>query len=427
MKHTEKFLRQRRFLLMLPVLATPFLTLLFWTLGGGQGAPAQTPTTTPGLNVQVPPAHFPTQEVWDKLSLYELAAADSARYREARESDPYFDLVAFTSHQQKDTIAPSKLIDTFKQKNQFAADPKENEKRVTQKLQQLYSEINKQEAPIASHTTPAVAHPADPQFTEDVNRLQQMMEMLQADHEPDPEMQQIENVLEKILDIQHPQRMQEKLKTTTRPTPTLPVSNAAASDNISLLQPVHPFLSADTLTLISPLHTPNGFFGLDAAPDLPQAVNTIAAVVHDTQELVAGATIKLRLTQPIEINGYHIPKDQFVFGLCAIQEERLTIRINAIHADGILLPVALEAHDLDGLPGIYIPGAITRDAAKQASESALQNMQLMTMDPSLGTQAALAGVEAAKGLFTKKAKLIRVTVKAGYQLLLTAAQQNTQS
>ncbi len=88
--------------------------------------------------------------------------------------------------------------------------------------------------------------------------------------------------------------------------------------------------------------------------------------------------------------------------------------------------MSLKVYDLDGLEGIYIPGAITRDAAKQASAQSIQDVQLYSMDNSLGVQAATAGIEAAKGLFSKKSKLIKVTVKAGYQILLKDANQTNQ-
>jgi hypothetical protein len=51
-------------------------------------------------------------------------------------------------------------------------------------------------------------------------------------------------------------------------------------------------------------------------------------------------------------------------------------------------------------------------------------MQLYSMNNSLGVQAATAGIEAAKGLASKKAKLIKITVKAGYRILLRDANQN---
>jgi hypothetical protein len=40
-------------------------------------------------------------------------------------------------------------------------------------------------------------------------------------------------------------------------------------------------------------------------------------------------------------------------------------------------------------------------------------------------QAASAGIEAAKTLLSKKSKLIKVTVKAGYQVLLRDEQQKS--
>lgn len=439
--HTEQFLRRRKFYMVLPMLVLPFLTMIFWALGGGQGVPAQAEARDfDELNVTLPDAHF-TEETWDKLSLYEMAERDSAKYEEARESDPYFDLIAFTSQQQLQAEADTtkrgnKLIDSFKQKDRLAADP--NEELVNKKLQELYSEINKpapsmrQEA--TSRNQETINATSDPQFTEDVNRLEQMMEMMQGGTEADPEMQQIESVLEKILDIQHPERVKEKLKELDpqEKVATLSVKVADDGDHVSLLSASQTAFgeSLDSASVfesvaLSPV-SQNGFFGLnDETVTETLAGNTIEAIVHGTQELVEGSTVKLRLLNDVEINKILVPKDQFIYGTCAINGERLTIEINSIRTGNSLLPVSLEVYDLDGMPGIYIPGAITRDAAKQASDNALQNVQFMSLDPSLGAQAAAAGVEAAKGLFSKKAKLIKVTVKAGYQIFLKDTKPNS--
>jgi hypothetical protein len=55
---------------------------------------------------------------------------------------------------------------------------------------------------------------------------------------------------------------------------------------------------------------------------------------------------------------------------------------------------------------------------KQSSDNALQDIGMMSVDPSLTEQAASAGISAAKTIFSKKVKLVKVTVKAGYQVLL---------
>jgi len=56
--------------------------------------------------------------------------------------------------------------------------------------------------------------------------------------------------------------------------------------------------------------------------------------------------------------------------------------------------------------------------AKQSAERGLQDVGFTSLNPSLATHAASAGIEAAKTLLSKKVKLIKVTVKAGYQVLL---------
>jgi conjugative transposon TraM protein len=432
-QHTDKFLQKRRFYMVLPALVVPFLTMIFWALGGGQGVPAQAKTVEyVGLNLALPDAHFDEREIWDKLSLYEMAERDSAKYEEARESDPYFDLIAFKSNQEMEidtTRKDGQLIDSFKQKDRLSADP--NEERVNKKLQELYSELNKSATPsipTATSSKQSLVSSSDPQFTTDVDRLEQMMEMMHGSGEPDPEMQQIEDVLEKILDIQHPERVKEKLNGEKVQQRDNAFSvETVNNDNISIIPQtpstqstqIEPDSTINTQTLFISRPVQNGFYGLEDEIQVQQEVgNAIDAIIHDTQELVAGATVKMRLLNEVTINGKVISKDQFIYGTCGINGERLTIEINSIRSGNSLLPVSLSVYDLDGLEGIYIPGAITRDAAKQASDNALQNIQLMSLDPTIGQQAASAGIEAAKGLLSKKAKLVKVTVKAGYKILL---------
>ena len=58
MKHTEKFLKQRKFMMMLPILVLPFIMLMFWALGGGKGSTVQAMPITEGLNAKLPDAQF---------------------------------------------------------------------------------------------------------------------------------------------------------------------------------------------------------------------------------------------------------------------------------------------------------------------------------------------------------------------------------
>ena len=431
--HSQKFLQKRRFAMVLPVLVLPFLTTIFWTLGGGQGSPAQAMSSEKAeFNLILPDAHFNNEQL-NKLAIYEKAERDSLKFKEERDNDPYFNLATLedqsTQEIQQDPVKKNNRssLKTVSGKQKQAIDP--NEAKVNQKLEQLYRELNKAEEPIVDTKIKENSgkNISDPQFTSDVKQLEGMMEMMKQGNEADPEMQKINGMLEKILDVQHPDRVREKIKEQSKlkQGQVFPVEHFQPEENISLLaaskgvQQIVPDSSA-LMSKVFPVQSrQNSFYGLeDEMQDENEISNAIEAVIHDTQELVVGSTVKMRLMSDVYIKGRLIPRGQFIYGTCSITGERLTIAINSIRDENSLFPVSLSAYDLDGLEGLYIPGAITRDAAKQSSDQAMQSMQFMTMDQSVSAQAATAGIAAAKGLFSKKVKLIKVVVKAGYKVLL---------
>ncbi|MEO7988610.1 MAG: conjugative transposon protein TraM [Chryseolinea sp.] len=439
--HSQKFLRQRRFYMVLPLLVTPFITMIFWALGGGQGTPVQAQEVKSGLNTELPGAHFDKEdELWDKFALYEQAKRDSLKYEEARRNDPYYVVATLTGKGSLDTIPKeeSKLNTSLGSKDKYAQID-QNEAMINQKLEQLTRQLSQPDQPVKSDQKSAYTETINSgttgPMTEDVDRLEKMMQIMASSDTNDPEMQQIESMLDKILDVQHPERIREKIReqSTQHKQQVFPVEAAEAGDNISLVEGTSSRsvqISQDSIsdyTIYATESMSNGFFGLDdETKQNDENANAIQAVIHDTQTVVAGSTVKLRLLNDVYINGQLLEKDQFMFGTCAISGERLTISINSIRDENSLLPVSLAVFDLDGMEGIYIPGAITRDAAKQASSQSIQDVQLYSMDNSIGVQAATAGIEAAKGLFAKKAKLIKVTVKAGYQVLLKDKNQSVQ-
>ena len=205
----------------------------------------------------------------------------------------------------------------------------------------------------------------------------------------DPEMKQLNAVLEKIMDIQNPGLAKERLKLTSAKNKGQVFAVQHADKSV---------VNQNTLESV--------------------AGNAVNAVIHQDQDIVSGSIVKLRLSDSIYVAGRLIPKNEFVYGIAAVEGERLKIDIATLRYRNAILPVALSAYDLDGLEGLYIPGAITRDAIKSGTEEAIQSLQVLSMDPSVSAQVAGAGIQAAKGLFSKKAKQVRVKVKAGYKLLL---------
>src|ERR1700676_2691883 len=89
--HSAKFLRQRKFMLMLPLLVLPFITLLFVAMGGGKGSNISSGNPkVEGLNVKLPDAHFKKGKDKSKMSLYDEASKDSAILKEKIKNDPYY-------------------------------------------------------------------------------------------------------------------------------------------------------------------------------------------------------------------------------------------------------------------------------------------------------------------------------------------------
>ena len=113
-----------------------------------------------------------------------------------------------------------------------------------------------------------------------------------------------------------------------------------------------------------------------------------------------------------------IPKGQLLFGNAQITNQRLLLTIKDIRLGNNIIPVDFMVYSLDGLPGINAPDAELAGAAGNGADNALQSMQFLSMDQNLGTQAAAGGIEAAKTLFGKKVRRVKVKLKGGYPLLL---------
>jgi conjugative transposon TraM protein len=434
--HSEKFLKQRRFYMVLPVLVLPFLSMIFWALGGGKVMPAEAKAFHTGLDMSLPDAYFPKeQETWNKLNYYEQAEKDSLQNKKARENDPYYSFTAL--REPPSTSVPDKTPEPMKSSSAASAglnlsvddkSPKDPmEEKVNQKLQLLYEQMNApaQEQPIAT------IHPEQPRgndeaFSQDVARLEKMMEVMNPESAPDPEMEQLQSVLDKILDIQHPERAKEKIRQQSLAHEQQVYPVASHETSVVSLFPSNAVSPAQTDTTMNQAFSyeteaPNGFFDITEDAEEMQPDNAvIQAIIHDTQELMAGAEVKIRLLQDVYLNGKLIPKDEVVYGACAVNGDRFTISISAI----AMVPVSLKVYDLTGMEGIYVPGSITQDAVRQGTNQAIQSLQLYNgLDASLETQVASAGVQAAKGLFAKKARVAKGIVKAGYRIVLRDGNQ----
>lgn len=432
---SPKFLRQRKFFMVLPLLVLPFVTLMFWALGGGNVNNANAQPAQKGFNMDLPDAYLKEDKPLDKMSYYNQAARDSAKMKELMKNDPYYNNQPPLNMDEENTYENSYSLLQYGNSNSGglktspytgAAYDDPNEVKVYQKLEQLNKVLNNTDA-TEIKTEEYSTYNRDRSAsvnTEDVDRLEQMMQTMNQPDGEDAEMKQLNGMLEKILDIQHPDRVQEKLRQTSeaRKGEVFAVSATGDKTTISFLGNSYPRQTGYESNKYI-LNQTNAFYSLDDIAALNDQQNAVKAVIHETQTVVNGSTVKLRLVDDIYINGILIPKDNFLFGTASLNGERLSIKINSIRFQNSLFPVELSVYDLDGMDGIYIPGAITRNVAKQSADRAFQGFGMTTLDPSIGAQAAGAGIEAARSMLSKKVKLIKVTVKAGYQVLLKDEKQ----
>ena len=387
-----KNVKQRKMMLVLPLLVIPFLTMGFWALGGGKGTKPKSESLV-GLNLDLPDPKQKDDKLLDKLSFYDKADKDSAKMEEWMRSDPYYQnrdtQPVFNNELQQLTENSANKYNQRLNVSPYDKTTEAPEDKVMQKLQLLQKTLNS-----TPDTEPKVK--VENYSSPEAERLETMMNTMNKDDTEDPEMKQLNQTLEKILDVQHPDRVKDRKKPKDRHV-----------------------LQVDTKTDTAVI----GFYGLGNEFE-QEKENSIEAVINENQTLVNGAVIKLRLVNDIFINNTKIPTGNLVFGIVGLEGERLTIEISSIKYRSSLFDVKMEVYDMDGLPGIYIPGAISRDVAKQGINDGLSIMDMTSVDPSLKAQATAAGIGTLKNLLSKKTKLTRVMVKAGYKLLLKNKNQN---
>ncbi|WP_288878894.1 conjugative transposon protein TraM [Pedobacter panaciterrae] len=424
-----KFLRQRKMMLILPVLVIPFLALGFHAMGGGKGTQQGVLQADKGLNTELPGASKKDERRLDKMGLYAQAEKDSLQREKDLKSDPYS-----LEHTNRQTEFAGQLSDFDAGSGSPSGlgnnagrytDP--NEQKIYEKLSALKASLaadqSREEIPAAK-----AALPEPSVNSKDVDRLEQMMQMMQSGTGDDPEMAQINSTLERILDIQHPDRVQQRLRKSSEENKgqVYAVSTVQKEFPVSLLDQKSVKDYAKEAALAQTFSQPEeSFWGLEEENRAAPVQNAIEAVIHESQTVTSGSTVKLRLLNDIYISGQKITAGNFVFGTASLNGERLSIEIPGIRTGSSLYPVQLSAYDMDGLEGIRIPGAITRDVAKQSGDQALGSLGMGIYDPSIGAQAASAGITLGKSLLSKKIKLVRVELKAGYKVLLVDEKQKT--
>jgi hypothetical protein len=103
----------------------------------------------------------------------------------------------------------------------------------------------------------------------------------------------------------------------------------------------------------------------------------ISAVIDESVTGYAGSRIKLRLLDPLKAGSVLVPKGTALYArISGFNEQRVALLITSILVEGKILPVKLQAYDLDGLAGLYVPSSAFREFTKDLGGSSVQGVTL---------------------------------------------------
>ncbi|NNU33680.1 hypothetical protein HK413_05130 [Mucilaginibacter sp. S1162] len=226
-QHTPEFLRERKFLLIMPLLILPFLTMAFWALGGGkQSASAQQTTTAPGLNATLPRAQFKDQKSQDKMGVYQTVKSDSAHTAGSGVSESFVRSMGLDAAKAGHPDSITQRSTANLTGGPTTADV--NEAKIQAKLAAINQQISQPEP--ASYGGGSAAQ----QSNADVKRLELMMKAMNSNgSNSDPEMKQLTQMLQQINDLQNPGNANSRLRSQSLKNHgrVYPVMAAAEADD----------------------------------------------------------------------------------------------------------------------------------------------------------------------------------------------------
>lgn len=146
----------------------------------------------------------------------------------------------------------------------------------------------------------------------------------------------------------------------------------------------------------------------------------IRIVTHGEQkDITASSQVRLRILDPITINGTTIPRNTEVIGQASFSSNRVLIKINNITYKNNVYPFKGKIYDKDGLEGIYIAENLVNEVSKETASSTISNSNYtapgLTGLISKGTTALTSAV---KNATTNSIKATKVTLPANYKLVL---------
>jgi len=435
---TARQVREGKFLLRAPLVVIPLLILIFWGLGGGKSQAASgRRVAAKGFNMRVPVAHVTSIVRLNKMDYYEKARRDSASERQKERMEHSYAKVlgldSAVSVVRKKLAGVTSVLGVAvaaARSSGAAASRRSSPERTSGRSSRASSVAASSErfsrgssraisgaisgvfsrpisAPRFSAVGRAYASEAGSGYTSadsraygsspDLARLEKMVRVLQQDEGGNSEIAGLTAVLDKLTALQAPRRDSSQVHTGQEVRRAVFTVKALPYDD-------------NSTAMMGAAERVDSARGFDSA--------AIEAIVPVDETLVSGGEVRLELVRDVLIAGRRIPAGSSLYGLATLSGERLRVTISGIAWQDRVYPVNLQVADEDGLPGIYIPGASMTDAVRESAGASLGSVGPSAVGVGLAGQAVDAGVSIGRQLIGKKIRAVRVTIPAGYRVLL---------
>lgn len=199
-----------------------------------------------------------------------------------------------------------------------------------------------------------------------------------------------------------PQKQRVYTKTPTKSTTNKNVNNSNTSNNDAN---DGGFYTSNSSTSSRSKSNSSTNSSTNSSNDLKDLTS---AMVHGKHVLKAGQVIRIRLTENLILENDIVPKNTMISGITSFSAERVFIKISSIKLPNKIISCNLSIADYDGIEGIYIPGGINLEIAKNtAKKGASTTISIPIIGGSISTPA------------NQKVDDPTVTIPTAYKLFIT--------
>lgn len=157
----------------------------------------------------------------------------------------------------------------------------------------------------------------------------------------------------------------------------------------------------------------------------PAGRNSIRACIYRTVTVSDGKEAEIRLLEPVEVGDTYIPANTVLTATARINGERMDLSVTSVAYKGTIMPVELEVYDTGGMKGISVPGSQELTALKEMAANMGSTMgSSISISTDAGAQLASdlgrGVIQGMSQYLSTKFRTVRVTLKAGHEVLLVA-------